>query len=510
MPGDDIHGHMPQQFSFWVAVCFTLNYSLGSGFLTLPWAFQQTGPIIGFLVLLLFGFYGFLSVIFLLEAGDRAQSLVKSEHFNSNRSSSKPSYRIVDLSEHNDTTNAIHEIEMKTIDLEDNDTEPTTNISLESEVGESTSSTVVTDRKFEVSELCDLFLGKWGRLYTVFVMLFLYGALWAYCTVFANALAVHLPTKAFGSDNAVDKSYYLYLAIYATFVVPVSLLELSEQISLQVALTVFRIVMLVLMIGSVAVAYFSHTPEFGEISHDYSDRPTSHPEKLYILLPIATYAFSFHHSTPSLAHPVQDKSCLVMMFFYALLFCFIAYTAIGTVVSLYFGDKMVTSSNLSWEHFEGIRGSDGSIPVYAQLLSFFVVLFPALDVASSYPLNAFTLGNNMMSSYYGDSMREQEKNRWKVCFFRAFAALPPVLGASFVKELGSITDYTGLSAFGIMFIFPALLSIFSARRMQTLGLPVQTIHSSYLTGPFFQYLIAGSGILLLIIVSVCLVTIPNE
>jgi hypothetical protein len=30
-------------FSFWVALCFTVNVIMGTGFLTLPLAFSQTG-----------------------------------------------------------------------------------------------------------------------------------------------------------------------------------------------------------------------------------------------------------------------------------------------------------------------------------------------------------------------------------------------------------------------------------------------------------------------------------
>ena len=35
------------RFTFIVAVCFTLNYTIGSGFLTLPWAFLRSRPNIG-------------------------------------------------------------------------------------------------------------------------------------------------------------------------------------------------------------------------------------------------------------------------------------------------------------------------------------------------------------------------------------------------------------------------------------------------------------------------------
>jgi amino acid permease len=43
-----------------------------------------------------------------------------------------------------------------------------------------------------------------------------------------------------------------------------------------------------------------------------------------------------------------------------------------------------------------------SRPVYAKAISFIVLIFPALDVLSAFPLNAITLGNNLMSAVLGD------------------------------------------------------------------------------------------------------------
>lgn len=38
---------VPGQFSFLVSLAFCLNYVLGTGFLTLPWAFAQVGTSFG-------------------------------------------------------------------------------------------------------------------------------------------------------------------------------------------------------------------------------------------------------------------------------------------------------------------------------------------------------------------------------------------------------------------------------------------------------------------------------
>ena len=102
----------------------------------------------------------------------------------------------------------------------------------------------------------------------------------------------------------------------------------------------------------------------------------------------------------------------------------------------------------------------------SSIRNFFFSSFPiyesTLDVASAFPLNGVTLGNNLMSSYYGTSFtmsNESESGEFKKrAIFRLLAAIPPVIAAAIVKDLGSITAYTGLTGILISLIVPAALS----------------------------------------------------
>jgi hypothetical protein len=42
----------PSGFSPFVAFCFTINYILGAGFLTIPWAFVQSGLVLSSIMLI--------------------------------------------------------------------------------------------------------------------------------------------------------------------------------------------------------------------------------------------------------------------------------------------------------------------------------------------------------------------------------------------------------------------------------------------------------------------------
>ncbi|KAJ1434039.1 transmembrane amino acid transporter protein-domain-containing protein [Ochromonadaceae sp. CCMP2298] len=450
--------HQPPQFSFWVGVAFTLNYVVGSGFLTLPWAFQKTGIVLGILVLSLMCLMSILSCYFILETMERATRMINS--IPSNTNSFQASSR---------------------------------------EQGRPLAAPV--QRRMELTELCALFLGYQGkRVFSVLIMVYIYGTLWAYCTVFAKAFSAVFDLGA--------ASYYIYLSVFAVIVVPLSCMELAEQVYVQVALSLFRVLMLTVMILTTAVAYFSRGGEFGELSNRSYERleEPAHPDmnfdKLYLLLPIAAYAYIFHHSVPALSEPVADKRSVGLMFTVALLVSFVAYTVVSICVSLYFGSDTLSSSNLNWQLFEGHRLSDGSKPLWAVFVSVFVVLFPAMDVASAYPLNAFTLGNNIMSSYFGEEVEKHQGSRVASTFFRLVAAIPPFAGALVVSDLGNITAFTGLTGFAIAFIVPGMLALYSEQHLAALGMETTTIHSHYFTGPMFAHLLCGTGILLVLAVAI--------
>jgi len=182
------------------------------------------------------------------------------------------------------------------------------------------------------------------------------------------------------------------------------------------------------------------------------------------MLPIVVFANIYHHSIPGLSAPVTDKTKLSMIFSTVFIFGFVAYTSIGSVVAFYFGDNVQQSANINWTDFHG-----------SKLISLYVIVFPATDVVSAFPLNAITLGNNLMSAAFGDEILEAD--RATTTLFRVLAAVPSIIGACFVRDLGKITDYTGMTGFGLAFIFPALLHLWSKKKAVEAGLSGDTIYS---------------------------------
>jgi amino acid permease len=72
-------------------------------------------------------------------------------------------------------------------------------------------------------------------------------------------------------------------------------------------------------------------------------------------MPIAAYSYVFHHSIPSLAHPVpiEHKGFLGKIFSFAIVLSFVAYVLVAVVLSLYFQTNTLSPSNLNWETYLG-------------------------------------------------------------------------------------------------------------------------------------------------------------
>ncbi|GMI04281.1 hypothetical protein TrRE_jg5018 [Triparma retinervis] len=446
-------------FSPFVALCFTINYVMGTGFLTLPWAFLNAGLILSILTMFFTGVISDVSKDWVLNAMARAQ--------------------------------AIDDVRRS-----DNKGGPESRL-LPPPADEDGSLPVVSHRKFEIISLCEMFLPPPGPLlYTAAFSLYMYGTLWAYATVFGSAMVSALPLGT--SDD-----YLIYILIFAGITVPLTCMELKEQVKVQVALSACRMLLVAVILATVLAAW-----NRGEGQFDGIDGPLHIPmvDKggFYKLLPIAVYANIYHHSIPGLSHPVEDKRALGKIFRAVFLVMGVCYVSLGGVVGWYFGPSLnspgKSSCNLMWHDYLGGDGScvkncqEGSADKvwtgrawWATAAAFYAVLFPALDVLSAFPLNGITLGNCLLVRYHGEGARAVEGVRSKVVPWRVLASLPSIVGAAFVRDLSTITDYTGVTGFVIAFVFPAYLNIRSRREAKRRGLGGRTVYEGWGSGEWASW-----------------------
>jgi hypothetical protein len=311
-----------------------------------------------------------------------------------------------------------------------------------------------------------------------------YGCLWLYTAVFAHALALHFPLFA-----SKYESYVFFACLFALIVVPFSCLDLTEQVGMQLTLSLCRVLVIVIMVSTSLIAF---------INNDYSPLDGADPSPAInmsgfsTILSICAYAFLFSQGLPVLAEPASDKRQLRTVFLYTLVFMVVGYTSIGVSVALVFGSDIRSSCNLLWGAYTMGGASSPVLVLMAKAVSAYVVLFPALDCLSAYPLMAIMLGNSIFvcfsarkryvhNSQQASPPSSPAANGNTVIFCRLLAAVPPIIGAVFISNPGAITNYTGISGIIIGFVFPPLLSMQSEKYLLDRKLPHQTIYSTKLS-----------------------------
>lgn len=435
---------------------------MGAGFLTLPYAFNRSGILFGILCEIAIAVPLLLSLSMVLETMARGD-LAFRIHLQSLEDS--PGERSSLISKRSEKKHLVVR-------------------SLPVYVGETQEGNLMVGReKFEMSELCQMFMGmQWKAFFTLCTALYNYGCLWAFTSVFANALTMVFPIVAV--ENFYT-NYLIYAALFALIVVPLTIVGVHEQVKLQVFLFYCRVLVVVVMVGTSLNAYLKGGDQpLG----DAIPTPLFDSSGIPVILPVASYAFLFTPQIPVIAEPVQDKRQLLSIFGGTVIACFCGYTLIGIFVSLLFGSDVYSSCNLHWGTYTlgGYLNSPSANLfgiLFVKSLSYYCLAFPAFDVVSAFPLMAIGLGNNMAatcSCFTIDDSTPDEDSPTRTTFFRLLASLPPIVGACFVSNLGAITSYTGISGCVLGFIFPPLLSMYSEHYFKLRNWNPATIHSSSL------------------------------
>eukprot|EP00567_Pseudictyota_dubia_P014263 CAMPEP_0197442940 /NCGR_PEP_ID=MMETSP1175-20131217/8826_1 /TAXON_ID=1003142 /ORGANISM="Triceratium dubium, Strain CCMP147" /LENGTH=388 /DNA_ID=CAMNT_0042973505 /DNA_START=374 /DNA_END=1537 /DNA_ORIENTATION=+ len=353
-------------FSHFTAVCFTINYLIGTGFLTLPWAFQQGGTLLSTIALVFVVFISNISKNYVLESMARAEAMIgfsvdeldgtESEVVSLTRKEIKQSD-----SEYGSTEGASDE--ECSAEETPQESKPLSYMEPFSIAARQDTKYEVKERKFEYVELCRIFLGVKGEIaYITAISVSICAQLWGYTSVFSSAMATTVPIqKDFGHD------YTVYTLIFGSIVVPLSCLDLKEQVQFQLFLTLCRFIVIGLMVLTTFVAcvegltgvegnkpvYFVGTD--GPVGANWIDF-----SGFYEMFSVLVYSAMFHNAIPVLSEPVADKRTLNTIFRDAFIVCGGAFWVIGYIIAWYFGDHIEQSANLNWEYFVGGTGRPSS------------------------------------------------------------------------------------------------------------------------------------------------------
>ena len=253
---------------------------------------------------------------------------------------------------------------------------------------------VLRTRGFETSELCEIFLNKFGKyLYLVIVAVFSIAVAASYAVVVGSAWATNIPLN-FGpfnqcsyndfhyaiipEDVGCQYTYYFCLMLFGLIVVPLSVMNLKDQAVIQAIFGLLRFLMLAMVLVYCIVKLF----EGGDICQEklignYISNQSNATKSCNVketarnitaesaieirdiimkfdwrgwldAVPVFTMPLSVHYCIPSFTHPIGKKNYLWQFILCTYTFVGFCFLCVAIVVPLWFKGDMQESLLLNW------------------------------------------------------------------------------------------------------------------------------------------------------------------
>jgi len=456
-----------------VCYAFTVNYILGVGCLGIPYAFLRCGPLFGSVIVISLSCVTYITVMWVAVASQ--QEIQLSLYL----SSTNPFILSPKLQSRKTAVGSDEEKQpLKSLGMNTFYSSVSQYLGVQEERPRITAEEgkAYLDKKrrerdlskkgdhdeaqeLEVTDLASEFLGPWGKLtYQTSLMMLTYVGLLAYTQVFNSSFISQLWPSA-GS--------LLPAALFALMVVPLSCFDLAEQITVQVLMSLLRFLSLGVLLVGTLVAFWTFPPGEENTFADSEPTPLVEPGGFGLMFTTAIFSQLFQHSVPGLIRPLSNehKKHVPMIFKLALLTTSVIYISTGCACVAYFGRNLRTSVNLNFVGFTWGHQGHSLDTIIVHAVSMMVVLFPALDTLSVFPLIANTLGNNLNSAFPGLAhwvrsagiTERSAVRRTTLIIWRLVAAIPPIVASIFVSDLILSLQIAGICGIVVALVIPALL-----------------------------------------------------
>ncbi|KAI6647378.1 hypothetical protein LOD99_12374 [Oopsacas minuta] len=249
-----------------------------------------------------------------------------------------------------------------------------------------------------------------------------------------------------------------------------SSLELNEQKYIQATFAILRyIAFLSITIFSIYIiiynVYNPSNPIPSQLQRENSNTVNLllrfDIQKWLVTLPVIAYALNLNHGISPLSHPIAPKNHLKPMYIMVFISLWLAYAIVGLTVSVAFLHLVNENASLNWAYFVSFPNS-----IFVRTISYFILLFPSLDVLSIYALLVTTISNNI---YLVVMCRDTSQgsftrlDRFGKLLFRLIIAFIPLIGSLFVSNLVALLKIAGLIALILQFLIPCASQIQSKR-----------------------------------------------
>ena len=375
---------------WWLGYCYTINSIIGVGILAIPWAYANCGWILGIFVQMLVLYISLTASYLTLATWGRVETIAQLK---------EAGIKVIPV--------AFLELfswenNYKSVNLKDNSNLNEPLLVIENEVP------TIRVRKFDVYEIMHLTLGnKWSFSIATIMISGYYPILTAYYAVFSKSMASNVQIFGYTCNLYEEPEYFGrcrnvywgYLTFFGVMMMILSWFKQYEHRWMQLMLTLFRFLVFLIMMITGIYARLTNTQLEGTLPNN------AHPvdydlTKFSSILFIIIFASLFENTIPTTTGFIKDKSkYLPRVINLSCLTFNILYISVGLVLCFCIENPQEVAS-LNWRNYSAGYSSDER-PWWTYVIAYIVILLPAMDIASAFPIISGNVADNLISIVYG-------------------------------------------------------------------------------------------------------------
>ncbi|OMJ83513.1 hypothetical protein SteCoe_15545 [Stentor coeruleus] len=378
--------------SWFIGYVFLLNSLIGAGILNIPWGYSKSGIFLGVLIQIIAAVISLILSYQTMQGWTRAEIIYRYKE--KGVKAKTVSLSTILLNKSHKAFDESHETQ-KLIDS----TEISSGISY---------------RKFDFYEIIKLTLGKrMAIIFNIFLSIHLLSTLVSYTSIFGTSLVSNVPIFNQDTCNLYDYDsyfneckykYWAYTGIFALVMLTLCFFHIKEHKWWQILSCFFRILAfgIIIITTSLAIANDSQLEDEGENQANPKIFDIAGFENI---APVIFLVSLYQNSLPTTTCFVKDKKKNIPLINNtAFLTVVCIFTSLGILTSYGIDDieKMIT---LNWRDYSA-GGDPNEKPWWCYLISYIVIILPALDIASAFPIICAILCDNLLSIKYGSKNRQ--------------------------------------------------------------------------------------------------------
>lgn len=437
-----------QHVSIWSSYSLLINFTVGSGVLSIPWAYDQGGLVLG----IVSQFYASLITLIMsfeiIQIISRVQKIkrMQSEGY---QISPVPFTKLFAKTHPKDFI----KFESKNEDIE----------SL------SESELVISEHIHDLTEITNLLMGNThGLILNISLSLSMISCLIAYSSIFSSSLASIIPIGPYSTCNIYEdteyfgdscwRKYWFFMAIFLIITSFFTVTKVKEQVWFQATMSIIRFLIVALIIITCIVSLIQDK-NLDDDDENEGEIVLFNWRGLGVTIPIIVFSINYFSFIPNAIQWVEYKKKNIPALMKLSAFTFtLVYLCVGIFTSIAIKDidQMIT---LEWE---GYTGGHSEKSWWSIAIEYTVIIFPALDMISIFPLVSINTAENFMTSI-GMEYKQEGLDNLKVTLFRLSVTILPILISVYFYEVGYVGSIAGIFAIINSGFYIPLISIASKK-----------------------------------------------